>query len=129
MIDLNINLDELDIENMSLIDLTDLNLRLVEAITNKNRELVQKVEDLTIVNQRLKLKQRNDELQAKLDKHEEYGGVIDEGRAWAKEAMDKRVLLKDIKDFCNDQNLKYDTTACTILEMINKAFGEKSDED
>lgn len=76
-----------------------------------------------------KLKQRNDELQAKLDKYEEYGGAIDEGRAWVKEAMDKRVLLKDIKDFCNDQNLKYDTTACTILEMIDKALGEGLDED
>lgn len=60
MIDSSINLDELDTENMSLMDLTDLNLRLVEAITNKNRELVQKVEDLTITNQQLKLESNDD---------------------------------------------------------------------
>ena len=60
MIDSNVNLDELDTENMSLMDLTDLNLRLVEAIINKNRELVQKVEDLTITNQQLKLESNDD---------------------------------------------------------------------
>ena len=30
-------------------------------------------------------------------------------------------LIKKIETYCNQQNLKYDTTACEILEIINKA--------
>lgn len=36
-----------------------------------------------------------------------------------------RNALKEIEEYCNEQNLKYDTTACEILDIINKAKGEK----
>ena len=32
--------------------------------------------------------------------------------------------LEEIEQHCNEQNLKYDTTACEILTIINKAKGE-----
>ena len=32
-----------------------------------------------------------------------------------------RKALEEIEDYCNQQNLKYDTTACEILNIINKA--------
>lgn len=35
----------------------------------------------------------------------------------------KQVLNK-IEKYCEGQNLKYDTTACDILDIINKAKGE-----
>lgn len=32
-----------------------------------------------------------------------------------------RKALEEIEQHCNEQNLKYDTTACEILNIINKA--------
>ena len=32
-----------------------------------------------------------------------------------------RKALEEIEDYCNQQNLKYDTTACEILNIISKA--------
>ena len=34
-------------------------------------------------------------------------------------------LIKKIEIYCDEQNLKYDTTACEILNIINKAKGEE----
>lgn len=31
--------------------------------------------------------------------------------------------LEEIEEYCNNQNLKFDTTACEILDIINKAKG------
>ena len=33
--------------------------------------------------------------------------------------------LNEIEQHCNEQNLKYDTTACEILDIINKAKESK----
>lgn len=30
-------------------------------------------------------------------------------------------IIKEIEDYCNQENLKYNTTACEILTIINKA--------
>ena len=46
-------INEIDIDDMSLVDLLKLNVQLVQAITNKNRELVQQVEDLREANLQL----------------------------------------------------------------------------
>ena len=39
-------------------------------------------------------------------------------RAWTLYNRCHKTLLK-IKDFCSEQNLKYDTTACEILDIID----------
>lgn len=36
-----------------------------------------------------------------------------------------RKTLNEIEEYCKEQNLKYDTTACEILDIINKAKGEE----
>lgn len=39
-----------------------------------------------------------------------------------------RKALDEIEEYCEEQNLKYDTTACMILDIINKAKGEITNE-
>lgn len=40
------------------------------------------------------------------------------------EYLKKDRALNEIEEYCKEQNLKYDTTACIILDIINKAKGE-----
>lgn len=39
-------------------------------------------------------------------------------------ANDMYIILKKIKDYCKEQNLKYDTTACDILNIIEEGINE-----
>ena len=41
-----------------------------------------------------------------------------------KEFLKKHKALEEIENYCYEQNLKYDTTACMILDIIDKAKGE-----
>ena len=62
-----------------------------------------------------------------LDKYEEYGGAIDEGRAWAGLANTYEDALTEIMSYCkyisafNDANKCNKTDVNTILYIIDKA--------
>ena len=38
-----------------------------------------------------------------------------------------RKALDEIEEYCKEQNLKYDMTACMILDIIHKVKGEEND--
>lgn len=38
-----------------------------------------------------------------------------------------RKTLQEIEEYCKEQNLKYDTTACIILDIINKVKDKHND--
>lgn len=63
------------------------------------------------------------ELERILDEYEGYGGALDEGRAWADEAMASREKLKEIKQVSEDiikMNYGLSEKALKILEMTKE---------
>lgn len=48
--------------------------------------------------------------------------------AYYKELLKRAKALEEIEKYCIDQNLKYDYTACEILDIINKAKGRLNEE-
>lgn len=60
-----------------------------------NKQLEKLVDEKYKLNEQLSNKTAEcEELKAKLDEYEKYGGVIDEGKAWADEAMENRDKLQ-----------------------------------
>ena len=56
---------------------------------------------------------------------EAYENVVKQPALKTQECARYRKALKKIEKYCIDQNLKYDYTACEILDIINKAKGDK----
>ena len=50
-----------------------------------------------------------------------------QGETYYKEFLKKAKGLEEIEKYCNNQKLKFDTTAYEILDIINQAKGERND--
>lgn len=120
-------------------ELDDKVNRMIEEKYNLAREceaLKKELKDMTVrkieyLNESLKYQIECEELRVAYNKAQDIIGRINrtnELKSYSlqesiKECDRYRKVLKKIKKYCNAQNLKYDYTACEILNIIDKAKG------
>lgn len=105
-------------------------------LKQENQALRRTIKDVNIVavcEELERLKQENEELKKKNERLKTLyrnEGITDICECCsitsAMEAYDYHSALEEIREYCEEQNLKADYTACEIINKINEVLGNES---